>query len=302
MSALSLALTCLSAASVLMIFAGFLALGEERLVTRRLARLDSGETVAAPGLRRWLGAIEPMLIIPGSDREQVEQSLAAAGFRDPSAPAVFGLVRLATPIMVGGALLALALHDNAPSRWDWLLCLCGTALAVLAPQRGLRMLGAARQRRIHRELPFTLDIFVMMLESGVSIDHCFRAFAQGEGQAAPLVQEAVAALVRDLDHGVSYDTALARWGERLAVPGARELASVIQNAMTHGTPTGKALREFSAEFSEKRVANARESVGRKSAKMTVAMLLFIMPALMIVLAGPAVSTLGATIRAMSRNP
>jgi tight adherence protein C len=278
---------------------GWLAMSDERALVRRIAQLharpDRHEALHVLVLRR----LEPFVVGAGKDREEIEQALALAGYRSEMGPAAFGVLRLVAPLAIGGGLLGLAYIDGHASPRALFGCVMAACIAFLAPKRLLSMSVARRKRRISGELPFTLDVFVMMLESGVSIDHCFRAFAQSEGRAAPRVQEAVEALVRDLERGVAYEAALARWGDRLGVAGARELAAVIQQSLAHGAPAAKVLREFSREFSEKRVSTARESIGRTSAKMTVAMLVFIMPALLIVLAGPAVATLGQAIRAFS---
>jgi tight adherence protein C len=278
---------------------GWLAMSDERALGRRVSRLNVQQERREPRHVLVLRRLEPFVVGAGKDREEIEQALTLAGYRNEIAPAVFGLLRIASPLVFGGGLLALAYLDGQASPRALFGCLAAACIAFLAPKRLLSMSVARRKRRISGELPFTLDVFVMMLESGVSIDHCFRAFAQSEGRAAPRVQEAVEALVRDLERGVAYDAALGRWGDRLGVAGARELAAVIQQSLAHGAPAARVLREFSQEFSEKRVSTARESIGRTSAKMTVAMLIFIMPALLIVLAGPAVATLGQAIRAFS---
>ena len=290
----------LAATAVVLVAGGYSALADERALGRRIASLDrrapNAATEAAAG---WLKRLEPALIGAGKDREEVEQALALAGYRHEAAAAIFGIGRLAAPIAFGGGFLAIAALGGGVSSAQLFIAVSVASAAFLAPKRILSMSVARRRRRIAAELPFTLDVLIMMLESGVSLDACFRAFAQADGRAAPHVQEAVIALVRDIERGVAYETALSRWGERLGVSGARELASVIQQSLAHGASAGRMLREFSREFAEKRVANARESIGRTSAKMTVAMLVFIMPALMIVLAGPAVATLGASIRALT---
>jgi tight adherence protein C len=128
-----------------------------------------------------------------------------------------------------------------------------------------------------------------------------RGEGAAEGRAAPIVRMAVAQLVDEIQRGMSYDAALARWADRLGVNGARELAGVLRQSLSQGTELAGTLREFAREFGERRVFAARESIGRKTTQMTIAMLVLLMPALMIVLAGPAVSTLGTTITKISNS-
>ena len=163
------------------------------------------------------------------------------------------------------------------------------------------MIGAARRRRkIEAELPFILDVFLMMLESGVSLDQTFRTFVRTEGRAAPIMKEAVAVLVADIERGMPYETALERWGDRVGVNGARELATLFKRNLAHGSELSGALAGMAKEFADRRVENAREAVGRKAAQTAVVMIVCFMPAIFIVLAGPAFVTLMGTLSGMGR--
>src|SRR3546814_15936427 len=72
-------------------------------------------------------------------------------------------------------------------------------------------------------------------------------------------------LVDDLQHAIPYPAALQRWAASLGVDGARELSGLFRQSLFQGTELGPALKEFAADFSDKRVARARESIGdRKS--------------------------------------
>src|SRR5205823_9719657 len=104
------------------------------------------------------------------------------------------------------------------------------------------------------------------------------------------------------ERGTPYPAALSRWADRLCVPGARDLAAVITRSLNHGTPVARVMKEFSIEFADRRVAMAREAVGRRATQMTLAMLVLIMPALFIVLAGPAVASLGTALRTVGGGP
>jgi tight adherence protein C len=172
--------------------------------------------------------------------------------------------------------------------------------AYLLSKRVLGWSAARRRRKVEAELPFTLDVFLMMLEAGVSLDQCFRTFAQLQGRAAPIITAAVAALVADLDRGMPHEAALDRWAERLGVTGSRELAGLFKRNLAHGSELSTALAAVARDYADRRVSGAREMVGRKSAQITVVMILFFMPALFIVLAGPAFVTLTHTLMGIGR--
>jgi tight adherence protein C len=231
----------------------------------------------------------------GKDRNELERDLRAAGFTHPDAPLRFAWARLGGALAAGGGTaLALWLSGN----WHgarWLLAVAATGFAFVGAKLVLRGLIDRRMRRINDELPFALDLMMMLLESGISLDQCFRTLAGPEGSAVPQFRQAMALLVDDIQHGMPYPAALDRWADCLGAEGTRELAGLFRQSLYQGTGLGPALREFALDFADRRVARARESIGRKTAKMAIVMMLFMMPALFIVLCGPAVSTIVATL-------
>jgi tight adherence protein C len=289
-------------ASLGLVVAGTLQLSGERALGHRLDALQTGGAALAPEerLRVDQGMLATILAGGAEGRAEIERDLAASGYVPSTAILPFGIMRLVATIG-SGLLLSIGMRlTRPPSMANILVPIALSALTFLAFKFLLRATSARRSRKISAELPFTLDIFVMMVESGASLDQCFRIFASSEGRAAPIVQGAVALLVDDIQRGMSYDLALARWSDRLGVTGARELSGVLRQSLNQGTELAGTLREFSREFAERRIFVARESIGKKTTQMTVAMLVLLMPALMIVLAGPAVSTLGATLQKLSK--
>ena len=281
--------------------AGSVQIVGERLLTRRLDGLKH-DTLPVAASRRSAppGMLATILSGGVEGRLEVERMLTAAGYLAVDGALRFALIRLGATIVAGFGLFLTMTALRPPSIANWAVPIAVAALVYLGAKYALKASSARRSRKISNELPFTLDIFVMMVESGASLDQCFRIFSMAEGRAAPIVQSAVAVLVEDIQRGMPYDMALARWADRLGVNGARELAGVLRQSLAHGTELAATLREFSREFSERRIFSAREAIGKKTTQMTVAMLVLLMPALMIVLAGPAVSTLGGTIEKLSK--
>src|SRR3546814_7213178 len=74
----------------------------------------------------------------------------------------------------------------------------------------------------------------MLLESGVSLDQCFRTLAGPEGSAAPCVRQTMKLLVDDLQHAIPYPAALQRWAASLGVDGARELSGLFRQRLIQG--------------------------------------------------------------------
>lgn len=287
-------MTALGALSAACITAGLRSLVPELRLVRRMSELGASSSIGRLAERpsHGLGAL---LIGGEADRKEIEQSLHLAGYYSQAAPAVFAWVRVGAAAAAG---LVAALVVAASGNWSSLgpfLPWAAAGVTYLGSKRLLRWSAARRRRRVEAELPFLLDILTMMLESGVSLDQSFRTLAAAEGRAGPLVHEAVRALVADLDRGMAHEAALDRWGARLGVDGARELAAMFKRNLAHGTELGGALAAFGRDFADKRVSTAREAVGRKAAQLAMVMMIFFMPALFLVLAGPAVVTLVQTL-------
>lgn len=249
----------------------------------------------APAERKTVFAL-PAFPAGGRDNPEIAAKLMLAGFQDKAALDWFIGLRLA-------AVAAMAVAIMLASRLIWggflarpLLIVIGAGLVYIGAKPALHILAAGRARKIMAEFPFLLDLMLMMLESGISLDQCFRSIARDEAVAVPHHARLIALLVADLDRGMRYDLALDRWATRVAVSGAKELASLFRQALFQGVELAPALRAFVLEFTQRRVARAREAMGGITVRMVVLMILFFMPALFVVLGGPPVAAIFDTLK------
>jgi tight adherence protein C len=262
------------------------------------AQLDSRVdriTLSARPIGSRKVAIPSILAARGKDRREIVENLQQAGYQGTGAIDSFLWIRL------GATLGSLAL-TAVISRLVWgeflakpIALLVVPALVYLAAKRALLLAAGARQRAIIAEFPFLLDLMLMLLESGVSLDQCFRSIARDEASTAPRLNPSLRALVEDIDRGMNYEVALDRWAARVGVPSSKDLAALFQQGLLQGIELSGALRQFIREFTERRVVASREAMGKITVKLVAVMVLFFMPALFIVIAGPPVVTLMDTI-------
>jgi len=236
----------------------------------------------------------------GRDKSEIAGKLMLAGFQNARAADWFVWGRMAA---TSGA----ALGVMAISRTMWggflaqpLLIVIAAGLTYVGAKQAIHLLAARRAQAIMAEFPFLLDLMLMMLESGISLDQCFRSIARDESIAVPHHARLIAMLVADLDRGMRYELALDRWAARVAVNGAKELAALFRQALFQGIELAPALREFVREFTQRRVMRAREAMGGITVRMVVLMILFFMPALFAVLGGPPVVAIFDTLRGISQ--
>jgi tight adherence protein C len=266
------------------------------------AQLDTrveGQVVRGGGVPpspRFMLRLPVMFSARGRDRTEIEEKLRAAGYFETSAVDVFVGLRMGAALAVGGASLLAAWFMTGNPFGHLFYSFALTGLTYIGAKYLLRMRAGKRELVLTVEFPFLLDLMLMMLESGVSLDQCFRGIARDERVAVPNHSKLIAMLVDDLDRGQDYQIAFDRWAVRVGVQGSRELSALFRQSLYQGMELVPALREFIREFSGRRVARAREQIGKITVRMVVVMLVFFMPAFFIAIGGPPVAAILDTLR------
>lgn len=278
--------------------ASMLALVRRQEVAARLARLFTANSTQGTIVDMGLQTLERLgRWIEGA---RVNRDLRAlvlqAGFFQGSAFYVFVALRYLVGIVVTLTVLVLRYDGDGLGPVDVLLALVFGFFFYRYALIALKLYVERRASAIRRELPPLLDVMLMALDAGVSIDQCMRYVASVSIGTAPVTGEVLRRHIADLDAGMPYDAALDRLGQRLGIDEGQDLAATIKQALFQGGELGTTLRRFSVDLSEKRMAAVREIVGRKGPHLTLIMILFFMPVLLVVLAGPAVVNLKGALQ------
>jgi len=234
--------------------------------------------------------------IPGASDETLKTALTRAGYFQSSALPSFVALRFASTAVIFAAALLRAPSVTALMLAIFLAFFASRLFVIL-----LKLKAEHRERALRRELPPLVDILLMVLNSGVSIDRCLRHVAGMIGHMAPHTTIVLKRYVGDIDSGMSYESAFDRMGQRFAIGEGHDLANLIKQALLQGGEIMASLERFGAEVSDKRVAAAREQIGRKSVLLTLVMLAFFMPVLLITLGGPAVSQITETLKTVKHD-
>jgi tight adherence protein C len=266
----------------------------DKLLRLRVVMGDSneprGEIVS---LLEWLGTH-----IPGASDDSLRTLLIDAGLFQPVALPLFVALRLVSTATV---ILLVLFHKSAVSPVSLMsavfLAFFTSRLFVIL----IKLRAESRHNGIRRELPPLVDLLLMVLNSGVSIDQCLRYVTVMLKPTAPLTAIVFDRYVTDIDNGVPYEAALERLGQRLGIDEGHDLTNLIKQALLHGGEIMTALERFGSELADQRVAAAREQIGRKAVLLTVIMLFFFMPVLLITLAGPAVSNITETLKTVQQQ-
>jgi tight adherence protein C len=277
------------------------------LVARRLLRGETGADAEAlaraarDAVRAGLfERAAPMLskpVMPRSDDEQntLRIKMAHAGFRRENAPIMFLASKTATAAI--GAALALFLTATAGRP---LLHVAGiVALAAgagfLAPNLWLWLAIRRRGDAVRRALPDALDLMVVSVEAGLGLDAALQRVGDEMRNVGPELSEELQVATVETQMGVPRGEALTRMAERTNVQEAKALVAVITQAEKLGTSIAKALRNQAEALRTKRRQQAEERAQKTAVKLLLPLILFIFPAILVVLGGPAGIKLAQTL-------
>lgn len=225
------------------------------------------------------------------DEEQLgdmEQKLAAAGFRGERAVTLF-LATKALTALVGGAMLAI-FGEGLPlvGNYPWLMrVVIGGGLGMFLPNLVVGMIARKRQEKIFYGLPDALDLLVVCIESGLALDAALKRVASELHRSCPVLARELELCVLQLQMGKPRSEVLRELGRRNGVEDLRALAATLIQADRFGTSVGQALRVHSDAMRTRRRQLAEERAQKTTVKLLIPLILFIFPGIFVVLVGPA---------------
>jgi tight adherence protein C len=225
-------------------------------------------------------------VLPKSQAEVsvVLQRLNRAGYRNESAVKIFYGCKVIVPLL----LCALALVTGLAAMGPFFVYASALGLGFLAPDFWLGRQISNRQKRIRRGLPDVLDLLVICIEAGQSLDQATARTAQELTKAQPDLCDELGILVLEQRAGRARSEAWKHLAERTAVDSIRNLVAMVVQSEQFGTSIAKTLRVHAETLRTQRVQAVEEMAAKTSVKLVFPLVLFIFPALFLVTIGPAV--------------
>jgi tight adherence protein C len=223
-------------------------------------------------------------------QDEARATLMQAGYRGQGPYVAFLFFRLIAPILMF-AFAILYIFVIVEFGWPVMVkiaaALAAAWLGMKLPHLFLKNLTKRRQMSIRRAFPDALDLLLICVESGMSIEVAFRRVSQEIGtQSIPLAEEftlTTAELSYLQDRRSAYDNLAARTN----LDGVKAVCTALVQAERYGTPLGTALRVLAQENRDMRMAEAEKKAAALPPKLTVPMILFFLPVLFVVILGPA---------------
>jgi tight adherence protein C len=229
-------------------------------------------------LTKWVG------------QDQARSMLMQAGFRGQAPYITYLFFRMAMPIiMLLGSLfyIFVVLDLDYPPMVKLAMCIGCAYFGMYSPNLFLKNKIQRRQLSIKRAFPDALDLLLICVESGMSIEAAFRKVSEEIGtQSVPLAEEftlTTAELSYLPDRRQAYENLVQRTG----LDGVKAVGIALQQSERYGTPLGTTLRVLAQENRDMRMSEAEKKAAGLPPKLTVPMILFFLPVLFVVILGPA---------------
>jgi tight adherence protein C len=225
------------------------------------------------------------------ESEDTRDKLARAGFRGQGPVVTFMFFRFVMPFVV--LVLALVYFFGISSvAWGSFMKINASVGAALLgfylPDLFLNNTITRRQQSIMRAFPDALDLLLICVESGMSVEASFQRVASEIGSQSSELAEELGLTTAELSYLPDRRMAFENLAKRCGHAGVKAVATALNQAERYGTPMGQALRVAAQENREHRMAEAEKKAASLPAKLTVPMILFFLPCLFVVILGPAI--------------
>lgn len=262
---------------------------------RERLRKQSRAALEKKGLRRrndsLVGTIASKLnLAKALEDPNVVKLMNQAGMRGPGPISAFYFARMALPFV--GALVTFIyiffINDHGFSTvMKYGSLAFGAAAGFYAPNIYISSLAQKRQKSLMRAFPDSLDMLLICVEAGMSIEMGFNKVSQEIGSASPELAEEFGITLAELsflpDRRQAYENLAIRTGHE----GVKAVCMALGQAERYGTPLGDALRLMARENREMRMSEAEKKAAALPAQLTVPMILFFLPVLFLIVLGPA---------------
>lgn len=219
----------------------------------------------------------------------IKARLLKAGFRGPQGEIAFLFARFVTPIgFFLGSILGLVMFPEFDLDWVGKIgvVVAATFVGIKAPELYVTNTISKRQAEMSRAFPDSLDLMLICVESGMSIDHAIRKVSQEIGQQSVALAEEFGLASAELAYLSERRVAYENLGERTGLDSVRQIMTVLVQAEKFGTPLVNALRVAAQESRDARMMEAERKAAALPPKLTVPMIVFFLPALFSVVMGP----------------
>jgi tight adherence protein C len=263
----------------------------ERIRQRERERLNKSEKVALRQTPKQIVSkvVDDFNLTKWLAQESALEKLVQAGYRGHAPYVTFLFFRLVTPIVMFIAAILYVfvishMQKSLPIKIG--ICIGAAYLGLQAPMLFLRNAISKRQLSIKRAFPDALDLLLICIESGMSIEAAFRRVSSEIVTQSIALSEEFTLTTAELSYLQDRKVAYENLARRTALEGVKSVCLALQQSERYGTPLGQSLRVMAQENRDMRMNEAEKKAAALPPKLTVPMILFFLPCLFIVILGP----------------
>jgi tight adherence protein C len=263
----------------------------ERTHHRNRDRLAKAEKVSLRQTPKQLVSrvVEDFNLTKWLAQESARDKLVMAGYRGQAPYVTFLFARMIAPIVLFIATVLymfLISHWQASAMMKLGVCIGGAYLGLQAPMLFLKNNISKRQLSIRRAFPDALDLLLICIESGMSIEAAFRKVASEIVTQSIALSEEFTLTTAELSYLQDRKVAYENLAKRTGLEGVKSVCLALQQSERYGTPLGQSLRVMAQENRDMRMNEAEKKAAALPPKLTVPMILFFLPVLFVVILGP----------------
>src|SRR6059058_4677211 len=279
----------------------------ERIRQRERERLHKSEKVSLRQTPKQLVSkvVEDFNLTKWLAQEAARDKLVMAGYRGNAPYVTFLFARAVTPILLfaGTALYVFVITQmDKPLMVKLGICIAAAFLGLQAPMLFLKNAISKRQLSIRRAFPDALDLLLICVESGMSIEAAFKRVSGEIGSQSIALAEELTLTTAELSYLQDRKTAYENLAKRTNLNGVKSVCMALQQAERYGTPLAQTLRVMSQENRDMRMSEAEKKAAGLPPKLTVPMIMFFLPVLFVVILGPAAIRVMGTQQATTSEP
>lgn len=264
----------------------------ERIRLRERARMNAGSKVSLRPEPRKLfkDIVEKFGLARQGTDGAMRQRLRMAGFRGEGPVIAFLALRFLVPLGLFAvtALYVFVLLDlQQPFALKWAICVGAGCIGYYGPALYIKNLIDKRQQAMRRAWPDALDLLLICVESGMSIEGALRKVAAEIGSQSVELAEELSLTTAEMSYLADRRKAFENLSERTGVESIRQAVTTLVQAEKHGTSLGQSLRVLAQESRDTRMSLAEKKAAALPPKLTVPMIVFFLPVLFGVILGPA---------------
>jgi tight adherence protein C len=241
--------------------------------------------VRSQHLLGWLSSIGNRYgrFYASQDLDQLKSILQAAGFNHYRTMPVWIGVKVVSLIFFPFAAFILAQFTGKPLGGVLIYTLIGVTIGIMGPRLILLMLKRRFDAAIRLGTPDAIDLMVVCSEAGMGLESALERVADEMGGTNPAIAQVLHGLLDDLRIMPNRSDAFEKLG--VTSEGLRRVGTMISQSLQYGTPLSQALRVIAADLRRERITKLEERAHRLGVKLTVPMVLFLLPAMFVILGG-----------------